>query len=304
MPGAYAHITIINHAQKRARTAKLHPSTKFALAKGLKYLELGAVSPDYPYLAIGQGQWADSMHYTNTAGLLRAGVSQLRKSPEANRAKTTAWFLGLAGHMASDMTIHPIVEAIVGAYETNKAAHRECEMHQDAFIFAKMDLGDIGLTQHLRTGIGACNRPDGGLDDEIAGLWLAMLHDAYPAANDMVKPEPGQWHWGFVNLLKAITTANRLFPFSRHIATGLDLTYPKLANVSKKFINQLITPEGELNYDAIFSRACDNVLTVWEGLDAALQGTDTGYLDQLEDWNLDTGKSVVNKEYVFWKPAA
>lgn len=303
MPGAYAHITIINHAQKRARTANLHSSTKFVLGKGLKYLELGAVSPDYPYLALGQSEWADNMHYNNTAGLLRAGVRQLQKLPEANRSKATAWFFGLAGHMASDMTIHPIVESIVGSYEANKGAHRECEMHQDAFIFTKMDLGDLGLTEHLRTGIGACNRSGGGLDDQISGLWLAMLHEAYPA-KDKVKPEPDNWHWGFVNLLKTITTANRLVPFSRHVATGLNLTYPELAHVSKKFIFKLQTPEGESNYEAIFDRACENVLTVWEGLDAALQGTDTRYLDQLEDWNLDTGRSVANKKYVFWKPAA
>lgn len=295
MPGAYAHITIINHAQKRARTANLHSDTKFSLAKHLGHLELGAVSPDYPYLAIGQAQWADKMHYTNTAGLVRAGIRELRKLSEANRSKAVAWFFGLAGHMASDMTIHPIVESIVGSYAENKAAHRECEMHQDAFIFSKMDLGDVGLTEHLRTGIAACVRAGGGLDDQISKLWLTMLSEAYPAAS-VAKPEPDKWHWGFVNLLKGINTANRLFPFSRHVATGLNLTYPELEKVSQKFIQKLKTPEGELNYDAIFERACGNVLTVWEGLDTALQGTDTRFIDQMQDWNLDTGKSVAHGE--------
>ena len=58
-----------------------------------------------------------------------------------------------------------------------------------------------------------------------------------------------------------------------------------------------------MNYDAMFDRACGNVLTVWEGLDAALQGTDTRFIDQLQDWNLDTGKTVADGEYVFWRPA-
>ena len=56
MPGAYAHIAIVNDAQKAAHTVGLRDETLMALGLYLKYVELGAVSPDYPYLALGGEQ--------------------------------------------------------------------------------------------------------------------------------------------------------------------------------------------------------------------------------------------------------
>jgi len=122
MPGAYAHISIVNAAQKRTAGAGLRRQTSFSLSRNLKYLELGAVSPDYPYLAFGQAKWADNMHYSNTSILLRSGVGAVRNLPEDKRARATAWLCGFAAHMAADMTIHPVVEIKVGPYKDNKRA--------------------------------------------------------------------------------------------------------------------------------------------------------------------------------------
>lgn len=70
MPGAYAHIAVVNAAQKWSDTVGLRKVTSRNLARDLKYLEFGAVSPDYPYLALksGQAAWADNMHYTKYLG--------------------------------------------------------------------------------------------------------------------------------------------------------------------------------------------------------------------------------------------
>ncbi len=139
MPGAYAHIAVVNDAQKRAGSAGLRDDTLVSLGLFLKYAELGAVSPDYPYLTLKRGQkkWADAMHYTRNASLLRAGVAAVTKLPPDLQSKATAWLLGFAAHMTTDMTIHPVVELRVGPYKGNEGEHRRCEMHQDAFIFGK-----------------------------------------------------------------------------------------------------------------------------------------------------------------------
>ena len=52
MPGAYAHLSVVNDAQKHAETAGLRDETLYYLARDLKFVELGVVSPDYPYLAL------------------------------------------------------------------------------------------------------------------------------------------------------------------------------------------------------------------------------------------------------------
>lgn len=303
MSGAYAHITVVNHAQKMVKSSAMSHEAKYALGVHLKYAELGAVSPDYPYLASGQSKWADNMHYVNTSTLLRAGIEGLKKMTGTDREKSISWLFGFAGHMATDMTIHPVVEGIVGPYETNKSAHRKCEMHQDSFVFQKMDLGDVGLTEHLRSGIASCTsaKNDDQLDGAITGLWMGMLQAAYPGDHQVVKPDPHKWHGGFTGLLKALTTTNRLFPFSRHVATNLNLTYPAVSEIDEQYILNLKTPEGKMSYDDLFDRACKNVLSVWEGLDLALSGKSGTFLDTLKNWNLDTGKSVPQNEYVFWK---
>lgn len=54
MPGAFAHITAVNEASANNALMKLNipQEAKKALAQNKRYLELGCVSPDYPYLAL------------------------------------------------------------------------------------------------------------------------------------------------------------------------------------------------------------------------------------------------------------
>lgn len=56
-----------------------------------------------------------------------------------------------------------------------------------------------------------------------------------------------------------------------------------------------------MDYEAIFLQARSNVLAVWKGLDDALAQGRSDMLDHLEDWNLDTGRSVQTGQLVFWK---
>lgn len=82
MDGAYAHITLVNLAKEPARLDAgpgIPKAAGLALGRWLKYCELGAASPDYPYLAIGvkgAAAWADLMHYKH--GMVKAGVEEVK----------------------------------------------------------------------------------------------------------------------------------------------------------------------------------------------------------------------------------
>jgi Zinc dependent phospholipase C len=309
MPGAYAHLSVVNDAQKRADAAGLREDTLVSLGLHLKFLELGSVSPDYPYLSLRRDQkrWADAMHYTRNATLLRIGVAAVSGLPAELKGKATAWLLGFAAHMTTDMTIHPVVEMRVGPYAENQGEHRRCEMHQDAFIFPRvMDVGDAGLSEHLATGIASCHS-DGDedvFDPAVEQVWQGMLAAAYPGELSQARALPSSWHCGFRDILSAMAGVNHLFPFARHVSADLNLAYPTVDDIDPSFIRQLRTPEGPMDYEAIYERARANVLAVWKGLDEALGTGRSDALDRLEDWNLDTGRSVQTGRLVFWKEAA
>jgi hypothetical protein len=308
MSGAYAHLAVVNDAQKRAEAAGLREDTLASLGLYLKYLELGSVSPDYPYLALKRRQkkWADAMHYTHNATLLRAGVAAVAALPADQQSKTTAWLLGFAAHMTTDMTIHPVVEMRVGPYQGNESEHRRCEMHQDAFIFPKvMNVGETGLSEHLASGIATCHAPgdENLIDPTIGRVWNAMLAAAYPDVGGEDPPAPSAWHCGFRDVLSTMAGVNHLFPFARHVSADLNLAYPVEGDVDMSYIQGLRTPQGQLDYEALFEKARSNVLAVWKGLDDALSAGRSDALDELEDWNLDTGRSVQTGRLVFWKDA-
>lgn len=98
--------------------------------------------------------------------------------------------------------------------------------------------------------------------------------------------------------------ANHLFPFARHVSADLNIAYPTESSIDTSYTLQLRTPEGPMDYEAIYGRARSNVLAVWKGLDDALIEGRSDALDTLEDWNLDTGRSVQTGKLVFWREPA
>ena len=72
MPGSYAHITLVNQASEKRGPQKIIGFPREAVRccwPTAEFLELGCISPDYPYLDVISGdlkKWADSMHYTHT----------------------------------------------------------------------------------------------------------------------------------------------------------------------------------------------------------------------------------------------
>lgn len=305
MSGAYTHIAAANSARVRAKDVDLRDSTNFVLGLHLRYVELGALSPDYPYLSMTQHQsrWADEMHYTNTALFIRNAVAEVQRHSGLRQQKLTAWLFGVASHIATDMTIHPVVEMKVGPYAENKSGHRNCEMHQDAYIFPRvMDVGETTYSEHMKSGIGGCvDRHDRDkLDPDIAQSWIDVLHATHPRLAARHPAQPDKWHEGFGSVLSTMAGASRLVPFARHVVKGAGLLYPLSSEVDAQYVHGLRTPTGLMDFEELFDKACRNVVEMWRGLDLALADADNGALGRLEDWDLDTGRSLSTGQLVFW----
>jgi len=307
MPGAFAHITLVNELKEPLRLEGIsgfNPDAITAVLDFFKFCELGVVSPDYPYLAVGDSnaaKWADMMHYINTGDMIKAGIRHIKKLRGHNRRKAFAWLLGYSAHVATDVTIHPVVELKVGPYAENKTAHRVCEMHQDAYIFQRLNLGPVGLSEHLDSGIwGCCEANSDRLDTVISGLWSSMLQETHPEEFAGNPPDIDKWHRRFKVMVDEIgEEGNRLMPISRHLAVNCGLTYPASDNIDQQFIKSLKVPKGHMDYDTIFDKAIDSVASVWSLVAKAIFANDNTYLAQIGHWNLDTGKDI-NDQYVFW----
>ncbi len=307
MPGTFAHITLVKQMTGHLDgIAGLPTGAKTAYLDYAKYCELGSVSPDYPYLALGDGdalQWADNMHYIRTGEMILSGTRALAAmGPGGTRDKCLAWLLGYAAHVAMDVTIHPIIQLKVGPYAQNKTDHRICEMHQDAYIYLRLNLDEIGLAEPLRAGIAACGAPgdDGALDPDIAGLWRTMLAEVYPGTFAQAPPDIDSWHRGFVSVIDAIEEGQRLLPLARHLGVDSGLTYPAVDNIDDQYISALETPETPMDYDTIFDRAAANVGAVWSWVGRDVLNEDGNLVeDNIGDWNLDTGRDE-NGDLVFW----
>lgn len=307
MPGAYTHITLVNHARVPARLEKAGVSQQaiIAVMDYFRFCELGAVSPDYPYLDAfhsGASIWADLMHYERTGDMIKRGIELIRALPPASQAKPLAWLLGYTAHVVADMTIHPVVELKVGVYQDNKSAHRICELNQDAYIFQRMNLGDIGVCEHLDHGIWGCCEPhdSGQLDPAIVSLWESMLKQCHEQQFGDNRPNLHNWHAGFKRVVDAVEEGNCMMPFARHVAVNCGLTYPAVDAIDRQYIDKLKTPEGVMAFDQIFDRALNNVLATWAVVDKAIYSGDQSYKTAIGDWNLDTGRDQTG-EYVFWK---
>ena len=306
MPGTFAHITLVNMLREPQRLEAIPNFPRqiiSGLLKNFKYCELGAVSPDYPYLAIADKKsapWADLMHYTNSGEMIHEGIAYIKSMEDGlPKRKAIAWLLGYSAHMITDVTIHPIVELKVGPYAENKTAHRICEMHQDSYIFQRLNLGKVGISEHFESGIRKCGK-NGDLDSEISLLWTGMLNSVYPKEFIANKPDVNKWHKAFDLMVNKIAEeGDKLVPLARHVAVNCGLTYPDVSEIDKQYIMDLKTPEGPLHYDIIFDKAIVNVGNAWADIAKAIVIDDNSYKVAIGNWNFDTGRDQ-NEKLVYW----
>lgn len=260
MPGAFAHVTLVNVATGTSflDTFGLNDQAYDALLEYFPYCELGAVSPDYPYLAVTSehAEWADYMHLSmKTKAMITAGILAVRDITSADeKRKAFAWLGGFVAHVIADVVIHPVVESKVGPYHGNEQAHRVCEMHQDAHIYQRLNLGQIGMAEHLASGISKCIDPNDNekLDSTIRRVWEKML----AAFGHPQGPEIDVWHSRFVKIVSLVEESDNLFPLARHVAVNKGLTYPTIDMINSQYIKNLRSPiGGTMDYDDIFNKA-------------------------------------------------
>lgn len=306
MPGPYAHITLVNELKKNILKKRAYVPSCEAMSAILDFFafcELGAVSPDYPNLAADDDNallWADAMHYTRTGDMIRSGVKFIRSIDNNARCKALAWLLGYSAHMATDVTIHPVVQIKVGDYASNKRQHRLCEMHQDAFVFQRMNLGEIGESRHFSAAVSGCGEQE-RLDDVIVQLWNAMLAEVHPDLYVSHPPDVEAWHARFVSIAASSgKTDLALFPLASVIASRIETGYPAFSEVDGQYVENLQTPMGRImHYDDIFDRAIGNVCSVWRMIERGVCVDDLSCLSGIRAWDLDTGLDE-NGKYAFW----
>jgi hypothetical protein len=284
----------------------------------VNFLELGCISPDYPYLDVTSGdskKWADAMHYTHTCQAIYVGAELVRGLPQGlGKEKCLAWLMGYTAHVITDMCIHPIVELKVGPYKGNETPHRRCEMHQDAYIFRRIGTGMPQTAEHLMSTILTCSAAnnDKQLAPDVKALWGELLRTVYPTAFADDPPEIDKWHRRcYLILEKLLPTSSRLVGFARHACDGLGFSYPTPDEIDRElYIENLKVPASEgvdrrMNYDDIFNLAIEDVQLVW--LNVARHALGRGDLIAFrdEEWDLDTGRNKLDKgnRLVFWEVA-
>jgi hypothetical protein len=279
-----------------------------ALKSFFPYCALGAVSPDYPNLVKGDRnafQWADAMHYTRACEMITCGIEFVREARGIVRDKQLAWLLGYCAHVATDVTIHPIVQAKVGVYSENQRQHRVCEMNQDSYIYRRMNLGEIGESANFARIITQCGNSDdiSRLDIDIATLWEGMLEKVHPELFIANPPDSTSWHREFVSVAKKCTSDKvSLFPLAAAIAGKIGLAYPTYEDVDHQFIEDQVVPREKplnLHFDDIFDLAVSNVGVIWRLIEQSMCACGQSQQLTLGDWNLDNGRDEHGK-LVFW----
>ncbi len=290
---------------------------RYAVKKYKNFCELGSVSPDLPYLdflhANSKG-WANVMHYWKTAEIIRSGVSYFAsKNLEApDTLCALAWLFGYSAHVVTDLTIHPVLAASGYPYATNATGHRYCELHQDAYIFKKINGEDAEDVRYIENcGIASCCDPNAQdkLHPAIRELWLYCLSSVHPSQVHMENgslgpvsdPTPEVWFTDYTKRLgEFVEQGGGFVLFLRDILESKGICLPESGEVDMKYIADLKTPTNQVvDYDAVFDMASTNVRTYWLQLAAALAARDQS-LFALKNADLDTGESDDNKNQVFY----
>lgn len=292
MSGGYTHITLAQLAIEEVRNRReglLHDDALQGLGYWKKYCIVGSVAPDYPYLDVLDSNscaWADAMHKGQSLELLRKGTIKVSDMVDENkRQKCIAWLFGFAAHIATDGTIHPVVNLKVGPYEENKTAHRRCEMSQDVYAHSRLNMGALEFNQQISTNVNDTSELDNenAMDADIVQLWQELLTEVY----DLNTPKINDWHVAMRTMMKIGESGNMLFAFFRQVAAKQAFVYP--ATPEDKFINGLIRPGGgTIDYEELFQKAFNNIIDLWGWLALSLQKR-VSPLDTLKSWSLDTG---------------
>lgn len=309
MAGAFTHL-IISDTGKALKNA-LGKELWQLLNRHYRFLFLGSVGPDLPYLSFTTGKvnWADVMHYEKTDGVFNLGYEKLRASwnddREIDRARL-AWLLGYVSHMVADATIHPVVKEIVGDYsDETRDRHRVCEMTQDSIVFFDHKNGEDIQYGEFADMIHYCK--DSEHFDGLIAFWKNLMEENYPEKGE--EPHPGLW---FDTYSAAIDFADGNSVFAglfRHVGPGKDFIYKTAAEIKSNETQDLVDyfekvklPGGTTaNFETVFDKTVDNVTEAWRTIYTSLTaGAASPKI--IKCWDLDTGVDLhsPDKKVTYW----
>ncbi|MEL7799240.1 MULTISPECIES: zinc dependent phospholipase C family protein [Idiomarina] len=307
MPGAFAHLSVANVARefKELKNLNIDSKVKAQLGSHLEFIELGSVSPDYPYLTLTlfgrneQTEWADYMHLGDTKRIVEALIENTKALSDENKLFVFPWLAGYISHVIADVTIHPVVECKVGPYKGNEKAHRICEMNQDTYIwFERTGLGEPGYCERIAENLTKYDVNE-KFNPTIQKVWSAALREVYPEEFEQSPPDIESWHDGFRKITGTAEETHKLFEWARHVAVGSGSGYPLREEVDFTYIRNLKTPVSNKDYDEIFDLAVANVRKYWEFLAAAV--FDGGDTSMFKHWDLDNGVDRESGKQTMWE---
>lgn len=300
MPGAYAHITLAFESMNPDAfdDLEIYETLIGELLANVGYVELGAISPDMPYL-VGTGRnasaiaWADRMHQGDVAARIGAGVEAVSQVPGEKKIKCLAWLLGFVEHIVFDVFLHPVVNLVAGgAYgPKTKEKHQECEKHQDVYIVNKKfkinDLSDAYVVRAVLQNIHGLGN-NSAMDDDIKSVFDAMLRVGSPGLYAVNKPDIDRWYSNFVSKMKLQEGSDFLVSIGRHMDIGL--VYPAFSAYDRQFVDSLPLPVGgQGHYYALFAEAKGLVLEHWKHVICCVCSGEKFDESLFDGWNLDIG---------------
>jgi hypothetical protein len=308
MAGAFTHFVVCDQAKSDRKV--IDSDLRQLLNRHYRFLFLGAVGPDLPYLSINTGgvNWADVMHYEKTNGVVRTGHAALREAwPSKTELEEVSfvWLMGYLSHLVTDATIHPVVQAIVGPYDQNKEEHRICEMTQDSVIYNIQRNGDIRYTEFSEM-IAYCK--DHHCFEGVMEFWREQLMANY-YAKKKEEPHPRLWFTTYKEAIDLAEGGSTLVAIFRHAGVGSNFIYKTRKEVEEnhhdefvKYFEQARIPKGDPeNFIDVFKKTIDNVLDAWKSAYDSLV-LNTPFEGLVKNWNLDTGVDMdsTNKEVTYW----
>jgi hypothetical protein len=323
MAGAFAHMMVADSLCEEPdfldSAGRIGEIAGYAVGEFQNFCELGAVSPDLPYLDLLHANskgWANVMHYWRTSDIIRSGVSYFTsKNLEAHDddlLRSLAWLFGYSAHVATDLTVHAVLMASGYPYATNHRGHRFCELNQDAYIFKKVKGADASDVHYIENcGIDSCADPGDPdkLLSAIREVWTSCLscitpsevHNANGEPGPTAAPTPDAWFADYTRRLGEFAEQGGGFVlFFREILVAERVSLPKSGQVDMKYITDLKTPTGQAtNYDEVFKMTLTNVQTTWLELCAALAAKDQNRF-ALKNADLDTGEADDDKKQIFF----
>jgi hypothetical protein len=305
MAGAFTHLAIMDEAAVPfPATEKIGKILRFQR----KFVAMGCVSPDIPYLAVldkDASIWANIFHYEKTNGIVHNGLHSLAAVKDQNESWQCqlAWLAGYVCHLVTDATIHPVVEAIVGPYSDSEthSRHGICEMIQDVFIFKEVKNLEIS-TSEFSTLLRECR--DHPCFPKVIDFWNQHAKTNIPSASGM---SGETFLKAFIDLLDLGEGGSAIAGLFRRLGVkyfyrtvdDLNANSPELV---KDYYQNIRLPnglKGSFREDA-FNYAVKNTIDAWSQIKRALFTTDN-VLSIVPNWNLDTGIEHETGIRTYWR---